>query len=320
MYQSAVAITRPEITAVVEESKDLEKLFVADQILPVKDVSDRAGRYPKIKRKEGQLLNRGSTKRSPGGSYNRTERASDWDTYDCEDYGHEEPIDDVDQKEMAKFFDISVLKAKLARRYLMMDREVRVASLVMSSANSGFTATNPAVDYTEGNLATIDFARDLQDAIARLEKKAVIPNTLVIARDLWNRIARTTKLQTFLFSNLGSGAVKLVTPEDVGKVFGGLKVVVPGIAYNSADLGQDVSLTSIWGNSTILLADIQSGDFSAGGVGRTIVWGADCPGGLITTETYREEKTRSEVVRVRSHCDEKIIDAGAGELITTNYA
>lgn len=319
MYQSAVAISRPEISAFLEESTGVDKMFIAEQILPIMNVPDRAGRYPKLQRKEGQLLSKGSTKRSPGGSYNRTDRATGWDTYDCQDYGHEELVDDVDQKEMVKFFDALKTKSKLAQRFLRMDYEYRVANLVMSSANSGITATNPAVDYTEGNLATIDFARDLQDAIARLEKKAVVPNTLIIARALWNRIMRTTKLQSFLYSNLGSGNLKLITPEDVSKVFG-VKVIVPGIHYNSADPGQDVSLSAIWSTSTMLLADIQSGDFAAGGLGRTIVWEPDCPGGLYTTETYRDEKIRSEVTRVRMHTAEKIVDTGAGELITTNFA
>lgn len=320
MYQSSVAISRPEITAFLEESKDLEKQFIASQILPSVEQEARAGRYPKLQRKDGQLMNKGSTARGPLGSYNRTDRAHGWDTYDCKDRGHEEVIDDVDVKELQRFTSLETLKAKLAKRYVMMDYEIRVADLVMSSANSGITATAAAVAYTEANIATFDFARDLQDAITRLEKKAVIPNTLVIARDLWNRIQRSTKLQSFLYSSLGSGNTKLITTDDVSKVFSGLKIVVPGIHYNSGDLGQDVSFSPIWTTATMLLADIQSGDFDAGGLGRTITWSADCPGGLFSTETYRDEKHRADVIRVRMHSDEKIVDAGAAELITTSYA
>lgn len=320
MYQSGVAVSRPEITAWLEESSTSEKSFIAQQILPPLGQSSRAGRYPKLQRKDGQLFNKGSTERSPLGTFNRTDRAHTWDTYDCKERGHEEVVDDVDAKEIEKFTNLEQLKAKLAKKFLMMDYEVRVADLVMSASASGFTATDANVAYTEPNIATVDFARDLQDAIARLEKKGIVPNTLVIARELWNRITRTAKLQSFLYSNLGSGNTKLITPEDVSKVFGGLKILIPGHHYNSANPQAAISYTAIWPTTTMLLADVQSGDFAAGGIGRTITWDADCPGGLFTTETYREEKARADVIRVRMHSDEKIIDTGAAELITTNWA
>ena len=62
------------------------------------------------------------------------------------------------------------------------------------------------------------------------------------------------------------------------------------------------------------------GDFTGGGVGRSIVWGADSPGGLFVSETYRDEKRRGNMIRVRMNTDEKIIDETAGELITTQWA
>jgi flagella basal body P-ring formation protein FlgA len=55
------------------------------------------------------------------------------------------------------------------------------------------------------------------------------------------------------------------------------------------------------------------------GVGRTIVWTADAPG-MFVTETYRSEPRRGDMVRVRMHSAEKIVDATAGELLTTGWA
>lgn len=320
MYPSSVAITRPEITAFLEESQGLEKMLIAQQILPPVEQPARAGRYPRLRRKDGQLLNKGSTQRGALGSYNRTDRAHEWDTYDCQDRGHEEVVSDVDVREISQFTDLEKLKSKLAARYVALDYEARVADLVMNPANSGITATDAVVAYTEGNIATFDFARDMQNAITRLERKGVIPNVAVIARDLWNLIQRSTKLQSFLYSNLGSGNTKLITPEDVSKVFSGIKILVPGLNVNSANHGQDVTLAPVWTPTTMLLADVQSGGFESGGLGRTITWGPDCPGGLYTTETYRDEKHRADIIRVRMNSAEKIVDSGAAELITTNYA
>jgi hypothetical protein len=45
------------------------------------------------------------------------------------------------------------------------------------------------------------------------------------------------------------------------------------------------------------------------------VWTEDSE--LFTTETYRDEKRRSDMVRVRHNTAEKVIDETAGELIAT---
>ena len=57
---------------------------------------------------------------------------------------------------------------------------------------------------------------------------------------------------------------------------------------------------------------------TAGGAGFTLYWNQD--GGLYTSETYRNEGRRSNMVRVRQNTAEKVVDATAGTLITTQYS
>jgi hypothetical protein len=64
---------------------------------------------------------------------------------------------------------------------------------------------------------------------------------------------------------------------------------------------------------------VQSGQFTAGGIGRTLVWSADAPGGFVS-ESYRDEARRSNVLRVRMNTSEKLIDANAAVRITTSFA
>jgi hypothetical protein len=97
------------------------------------------------------------------------------------------------------------------------------------------------------------------------------------------------------------------------------KILISGKKYNGGKKGQAVNLTSMWGTETVLLANIQGGDFNVGGIGRTLCWTEDASG-LYVVETYREEKLRKDIVRVRQNSTEKIIDTNEGELITTNWA
>ena len=108
--------------------------------------------------------------------------------------------------------------------------------------------------------------------------------------------------------------------DQIAKAFLIERVMVASATYDSSVKGSAANLVPIWGNDYLFLGNVQGGDFSAGGVGRTIVWGADCPGGLVVTETYRAENRRGDMVRVRQNTAEKIIDETAGELIATRWA
>lgn len=318
MYNNAAAVSRPEITELLEEARDIEKFFIAEKLAPVKDVKARGGRYPRLKLDNGQLMKRDVTKRGPTGTYTEIARKSDWDTYDCEDLGLTERIDDSNAEEMKDFFDMEMITSRLILRQMKIDMEIRTAELIQDPAE--FTATAAAVAYTEANIATIDFPRDVSDAIIRLEQTAVEANTMVIESKLWERIRRSTKLQTYLFNNLNTVGSRLINPKDISEAFNGIEVLVAKANYDSANRAKTANLTSIWSPGYIWVGKTSGGAFEAGGAARTLVWGADSPGGLYTTETWRDEIRRGDMIRVRSHIASKVIDASCGQIITTSYA
>ncbi|MCC6739184.1 MAG: hypothetical protein IT452_09065, partial [Planctomycetia bacterium] len=218
MYANAAAVSRPEISVFLEEAAAAERYFIGQLILPVLTSKARAGRYPRLRIEGGELLKAQSTERGRTGTYNEVTRKWEWDTFDCQDRGLEERVDDAIAREMQDFFDAEVLTGKLVQRGLMLDYERRVAATVLDDTQ--FNAEAPAVAYTEANIATIDFPRDLMEAKQRLTRKAQIPNTLVMSESVFNRIRRSIKLQTFLYGTLGQGtAYRLVNPEDIAKVF-----------------------------------------------------------------------------------------------------
>ena len=230
----------------------------------------------------------------------------------------EERIDDVIARDLERFFDVEVLTTKLITRQVMLDYETRVAAAIMNS--STFTATAATVAYTEANLATIDVVFDIFAAKERLTRRGLVPNTLILTDSVFNRLRRSTKLQTFLYGTLGAGTgYRLINTSDLGNALGIPNVFIAAATYDSANKGATPVLTPVWGNTYLWIGYVAGGDFSAMGAGRTIIWTADAPG-MFVTETYRSEPRRGDMVRVRMHSAEKIIDATAGELITTNWA
>jgi hypothetical protein len=324
MY-SIQAVSRPEISAFLEQAQGMEKFFIAQKVFPIHGVQARAGRYPRIDVAKGNLMKREQTKRNSSGSYNETDQEHDWDTYDCEDRGLEQRIDDTKAKEMKSFFDLEKLEAKNVRRKCLLDFEVNAAAKLMNDAN--FPHTHAVVAYTEALIATMDVPQDVNAAIEQVTGRGEDVNTIVFSHVMWNRIRRSTMLQQYLYGKLGPDTQKrLITPKDLAEAFGmdvegGVSVIVARAKYDTTPKGRATAVLSpIWGTEFIWVGNCKGGDYSEGGAGRTLVWEADIPSGLYATETYRDEKRRSDMVRVRTNSIEKVLNGNAGQLITTDWA
>ena len=324
MY-SLAAVSRPEISAFLEQAQAMEKFYVAQKVFPVYGVAARAGRYPRIDLVKGNMMKREQTKRSSSGAYNETDQEHDWDTYDCEDRGLEQRIDDTKAKEMKSFFDLEKLEAKNVRRKCLLDFEINAASKLMSEAN--FPKTDAVVAYTEANIATIDVPQDINAAVEQVTGRGEEVNAIVFSHVMWNRIRRSVMLQNYLYGKIGGDITKrLITPNDLAEAFGldvegKVQIIVARAKYDTAPKGRAAAtLVPIWGTDYIWVGALKGGDYSEGGAGRTLVWEADIPSGIFATETYRDEKRRSDMVRVRANSIEKVLNGNAGQLIKTNWA
>jgi len=336
MYRNTHAVIRHDLNAFVEEAARTDKLLFAEKIFPVLPVDARAGIFPKIKIGDGgELLKADSTLRGPTGTYNETTRKFDTDTYEALDRGMEERIDDVIVRDYAKFFDVEVLTSKLIMRTMKLDYEKRVFDAMGCGVDTGvqtniwtnnIDATGTTSPYhttnavgTTAALDTSDYAILFMDMMKECTKRGEIPNTMVIGQNTWNHIRRTGKLNTFLFGSLGSGVgYKLVNEQDIAKHFRLQNVYIATQHHDTSKRNASGAvLKPIWNNDTIWVGDVTGGEVSGGGAGRTFVWQKDGTG-LFTTETYRSEPRRGDMVRVRHHTAEKVINQNAGCL--ANFA
>ena len=321
MYHTTGATIRGDLNVKVEEAAAADKFFIAQRVLPMISVGLKSGSYPKLTRSATELLTPNSTIRNPKSEYARTQRAWTSDTYDCVDRGLEEPVDDAESQDIGRFFNAEVATARFVLRSMLLDYEIRVQQTLFSAANFG-AATAASVAYTMANIATINFPRDILDAIERVNDNGAQANTIVMSSTLLNRLKQSTLLQNFIRGNRPGDATLNISAGDIQAAFAdnGIENVFIGRArYNSAKKGQNYSAASVWGTSCVWVGEVQGGPADAGGAGRTFVWN-DHGGGLFVTETYREDKIRSNIVRVRQNTAEKVVDGSAGTLINPNWA
>ena len=332
MYKNTHAIIRHDLNAFVEEAANTDKLLFGEKLLPVLPVDARAGIFPKITiGNGGELLKADSTLRGPTGTYNETTRKFTTDQYECLDRGMEERIDDVVVRDYAKFFDVEVLTSKLITRTMKLDYEKRVYDLLIQNTNgflkldaSDTTAGKTGAKYVDtagdawGSSATLtgaDYSLLFMDAIKELTKRGETPNTMVIGQNAWDHIRRSTKLNTFLYGSLGAGVgYKLVNESDIAKQFRIANIFIASAHLDGSARNKGASLTPLWDNDKVWIGDVTGGEVSGGGAGRTFVWSKD-GSGLYTTETYRSEPRRGDMVRVRHHTAEKMVNSNAGIVI-----
>ena len=319
-YTNASATPRSDIYALVmQANQDWNKVFIGDKVLPVKGEDVKRGIYMKANLANAQLMNADAKPRQSGASYQRVNRSYDTDLFDAQEYGLESVIDDSYESEVERFMNLEATEATLLERNLRISYEVRVAAAVMNATT--FTATAAKVNYTETLLSTQNLAFDVAAAKERMLLQGTAPNSIIMSQTLFNMIRRAPLLQNQVFGVVPrtAGQNRQPSAADIAEALDIETLYVAGAAKNSNAEGQTHSGAFIWGNTYIAVCYIAGGEYQAGGIGRTIQWTKDTTG-LFTPETYRDDRIRSNVMRVRQHTAEKIVDSTACQLITTNYS
>lgn len=325
MYQNTAAEFRPELYAVTEEARMADNKFIAEYIFPEFGVKTRTGDYTRIRRGKGQLLrnlagdgSKDPLARAPGTAYPEITRTSEKTSWKVTDRGIETPIDDVNAQDVSRFFDQEQADAKWLHRVIRIYREARVAFKVYNEATWGKIESEIA--FTQANRATFDFAELLKEGKRLVDKRQEDCNSLVVSRDLWDLIIGSTKLREYFFGTSGGSAS--VTKQMIMEKFELSQILIGNASYDTTKPGKDSTddnLVWCWGNKFFWLGAIVGGAPENGGAGRTFILEDTTNGGLLyVPESYREEKIRSNRLRIRQDSDENTVNENCGLLVQVN--
>ena len=299
--------------AVYEGRSNKANLFIGAQVMPIYVADVRSGEYLKINLGQSEALNDDATKIAAGSAYPRVSRKFVSDTFATTEFGLEEILPDQTQRDLARFLDVEVALADMLLNQIQIGHETRVATAAFAA--NGLTAISGA-GATAAYTTSFDLPADVAAGKLELAKVGVLPNTLVLSATLFERVRRSTKVQNQMFGVVATNSTRLLSEQEVAQAVGVDQVLVGRAPKNSAAKGKTYSGTFIWADTYIALAHVVGGEFVAGGFGRSILWGADSPVPFVA-ETYRDEARRSNVLRVRQHVSEKVIDGSSVIRITT---
>ena len=311
---------RADISQALIEAPQADVGLIGAQLLPLQNVDAKAGTYLKVQLAAGELLSNNALNRESGSNYSRGIRSFSSANFATSEFGLEELLPDDASADLNSFFSYESETAKFLLRQLKLSHEKRVADLLWASSTP-FTIADQtrAVAYTQALVATVDIARDVAAAKLALAQYGYESNCVAMSANVFELIRRSTLLQNQFFGVISSTGARLLSEAEIAAALGVTNLLVGRAAYNTAGKNKSYSGSFVVPDTKIIVGQITGGEFTAGGVGRTLVWTGDAAGGFVS-ESYRDDARRSQVLRVRMNTDEVVIDPNAAVRITTNFA
>ena len=309
---SATTLQRPEIGQLVYEYllTPSDMGLMGFDILPIFGVSEKSADMPFLPLEV--MAKAQDTNRVSRGHYNR----SDWNfetlTYTCKEKGWEEAIFDDEVNLYARLFDVELASAERALFIISLAREIEMAAAIFNATT--FTSYTAAVTTEWSTAATATPRADINTA---KQAALVTLNSAAMSYKVFLNLVNTAEAKD---------ALKYTNPIELGgmeaqrriiaQYLGLDNVFVSNAKKDTAKKNVTYSLSDVWDDEYVLV--FKRGDGASlrdPAVGRTFMWEADAPG-IITVDQYREEQARASIYRVRNSLDPKIMNAGAGYLLS----
>lgn len=324
MQSTGAVQLRADIRGVVEEAYSMSDLFVGPQLMPPLPVSAKAGQYPYISVTSGNLLRNEVKGRGPNAAYARTSRKYYTGNYTTQEYGIEVPVDDSEAADISRYFALESTETRLALRQVQLAHEIRVAAKLFDPAV--FALTTSAVSYGSGpsSIANMDIGLDIDSAKQAIQSRGESTKDLTVVMSLNNflRARASTKLQNRVRGTISTDSFLVLSAQAMADAFDVKQVLVARASYDTSKEGANsASLSAIWNDTYIWVGQSITGgsmeNYFNGSAGFTLYWNEDSS--LFQVESYREEQTRSTIIRARHNTAEKIVNARAGQLLVTQY-
>lgn len=283
--------------------------FIADQIFPMVEVQKQSDLYTVFDR--GERLRQQKTVRAPGTQARQIVRDVGSDTYFANNFALAYPVT-IEDRANADAVLVSNLYeggAQYCLDHLMLDWEVRVATQVTNTSNVGSSsAVSSAWDGAGNPLA------DMNQAIDNVHySNGMKPTDVTFGIDAWDSFRRDTTVRDIIFGTNNGGGYP--STEQVANLLGVKRVHIGGVFQNTADEGQDESLSSIWGDNVLVYYRPDSPTRERPSYAYNFRWVQPGLPNMVVERHPYDTKTKSELVEVGYYQDEKVTGSTYGFLI-----
>lgn len=312
IQKSTHAVPRADLGVAFHEYSPLRARYIARDILPTLGVGKEAATISVTKRKN---LTIPDTKHANGAAYNRVELYMDDLAYACVDHGLEGQVTDRDKEKYADDFDAELEKTAAIKIKMMLAREKRIKDLIFNTT----TWTGLAL-YTDNKANPWDVVgtgiiKQVQEAKEWVRTNTGVPaNALIIGEKTMTNMLNNTEIKAKFPG--ATVITEAMLRGQMAAILGIQELLVGQAVYNSADEGQAFSGSDVWPDDYAMVAALgeEGLPMTEPQLGRTVLW-TPFTSDLEYVESYREEQTRSDIIRVEHSVDEKVFDKYFGHLM-----
>lgn len=293
--------------------------MIAEKIFPIVTVKKESDKY--------YIWNQGeafrvpdNTQRADGSRSKRISFSVTSTTYSAEEYALSIDVTDRQKENADSVLNLRMAKTRRVKDILMLDQEIRVATLLTTQGNWASTNRTQLSGTQQWNNAAYDNTKDASTIEARIDvgKEAIRvqtggyePNTIIIPSAVAKIVKRDSKVRELIKYTHAD----LLVDGDLPPILWGMKVMIPKAGKNLNLEGNTTqTLVDVWGKHVILLYvnpnpvidDISSGYIFRVSNDALSPWQA---------RTWREEAERKEVIETSVAQVEKLVSNVAGYFI-----
>lgn len=191
---------------------------------------------------------------------------------------------------------------------IMLGRERLIQTLATTTGNYGSGLSTTLSGTSQWNdYANSDPISDLRTGKVAVNARIFTdPNVAVIPYQV---MAKLEDHPDFL-ERIKYSERAIFSPELLASVLGFDRVVVPGVGINSANAGQPSTLGYLWGKDVVLAYVPSSPGLRIPAYGYEFVWGGAGAGQAQYVDRWREDRRKSDVIRVCRYYDLKLVAQG----------
>lgn len=324
------AVLRPELAGALAGYAMDDLGLIAHQLAPPMPVPKRNCEFRTIP--AAALLSRVNTRRKGLSDASRSAPVLARDTFDIDEYTHEQPIDPTDDTVMATKEQEEVFAARRAMGIVLRDYELVAATATFNtttfplSGNTGFSVSTP---WSNAASATpiADANRAHEALLTKVGREA---DTLVITDRGWNDLSNTAQvLERLKYDSGGLTAEGRIPLGALAGIMRVKRVLVGRGRYNTANQGLAVTGTNFWNTDNAFFCVTDSSmDIATPQYARTGVLEVDpeSPGleaqsveeldGVdLLVEEYAEPKGTAKIIRVKMFRQFKVLNTDCGYLL-----
>ena len=287
--------------------------FVGLELYKPYYVDDKASHYSIIPVEE--YLKPRETRRAPAGAFSRGSTKFEQGSYACDEFGWEEPVDFSEKMDYEKHFNQEVEAGEICVDTILRDLETDIVSTI----TGGSAHSANAVSVKWSTAATATPKSDVNTGIKTIMQNCgVMPDTFACSWQTFQNLMATDEVQervkvTQAIDLAGFEAQKQLMANYLGVG----RVVVANAVNNGAAEGLAYSASDLWGDAYGFLAVTNDRNLKARPqAGRTFIWNKLGGNNIYLADSYTEDQTKSEIIRVHNARTIKTIQATTGYLLS----